>query len=435
MIVATYNVAPYIEDFFESLLSQADGLSRLELIIVNDGSIDRSGVIAQEWERRYPRTFCYVEQENRGVSVARNTGLQHATGEWVCFPDPDDFLSPDYLTHVRREITGPYSRTLVAIATRLVFYRETTNTVTDDHPLHARFGSHITRHDSADMGHILLPHTSNTFMRRTDIEKHSLRFDDRIRPSFEDAHFITRLLLREPDRTVSLLPDPRYYYRKRLAEDSLVDGVVSNLEWYAPHLKYAYLSLLEEALRLRGHVPVFVQNNVLFSLLAKLRYLIGPNYDSTVLDHAAQEDFIGALSQIMTYIDTETLKHARLPGFFPLHRMALIACFKEDPLPAPRIVLQAPDSCADEIVLRWVRGGDVPDDIVITVDDVPACNDRRTSQRYMLFQRVYGQVFLHHIALRPGQNVCVSCSEETVSIWYKGQDLGAQVAYETFMSI
>src|SRR5690554_6930860 len=89
LIVPTYNVEPYIQEFLASVTSQTTGLRNLEVIIVDDGSTDRSGEIAQAWARRYPNTIRYIRQENKGLSGARNTGLNHATGDWVSFPDPD----------------------------------------------------------------------------------------------------------------------------------------------------------------------------------------------------------------------------------------------------------------------------------------------------------------------------------------------------------
>lgn len=430
MVVATYNVDAYIVDFFESILKQTDGLDGLEVIIVNDGSTDQSGRIAQKWSARYPEIFHYIVQDNQGVAAARNTGLQQATGEWICFPDPDDFFSPNYLAEMRTEMMGWKRQNLVAVVAPFIFYHESTDTYTDDHPLRGRFRSKVKRYNSTDMGHVLLPHTSNTFMRRSEIMKHGLIFDTRIRPTFEDAHFIIRLLLYCPGRVVSFLPDPVYYYRKRQTGDSLVDGVVANPEWYGPHLKHAYLSLLREAFALRGQVPAFVQNNVLFSLLSKLRYLIGPNYDPNVLQALAQNQFVDGLDGLMEYIDLETLENTSLSGFFPIHRQSLIARFKSDADLDLWVELRNSEPNSTDLALRWVVGGDAPDTVTIEIDGQQEPIDMRTCKTYMLFDQVYGRVFSHKIAKFPQYSLRILSQGRPLPINYKKKNLGTCLTYD-----
>lgn len=64
---------------------------RLEIILVDDGSPDRSGAICDEYAARDSR-IVVIHQENRGLSGARNAGLDRATGEFVAFVDSDDYL-------------------------------------------------------------------------------------------------------------------------------------------------------------------------------------------------------------------------------------------------------------------------------------------------------------------------------------------------------
>lgn len=86
-IVPVYNVEPYIEDCLKSLASQK--MENMEVIVVDDGSIDRSGLICDQFAQKDPR-FHVIHQENGGHSAARNTGIKAAKGEWICFVDGDD---------------------------------------------------------------------------------------------------------------------------------------------------------------------------------------------------------------------------------------------------------------------------------------------------------------------------------------------------------
>ncbi len=90
VVVPFYNVGAYIEDCLDSIARQTFG--DFEAILVDDGSPDDSAVIAKEFCVRDPR-FRIVEQQNAGLGPARNTGVEHASGEYVTFVDSDDLVT------------------------------------------------------------------------------------------------------------------------------------------------------------------------------------------------------------------------------------------------------------------------------------------------------------------------------------------------------
>ncbi|NUU67350.1 glycosyltransferase [Enterobacteriaceae bacterium BIT-l23] len=92
VIVPVFNVEKYVEKCMDSLLNQT--LTDIEIIIVNDGSTDRSGEIVQRYIRQY-NNIKYVEQENKGLSEARNAGVRYAEGEYLAFLDSDDWVKAD----------------------------------------------------------------------------------------------------------------------------------------------------------------------------------------------------------------------------------------------------------------------------------------------------------------------------------------------------
>lgn len=90
IIVPIYNGAAYLEECIKSVLSLTQ--ANWELILVNDGSTDSSGKICEQFAAQDNR-IVYLEQQNAGVSVARNNGMALAKGKWITFLDADDTLA------------------------------------------------------------------------------------------------------------------------------------------------------------------------------------------------------------------------------------------------------------------------------------------------------------------------------------------------------
>ena len=97
VIVPVYNTEQYLSRCVDSILAQT--FTDFELILVNDGSNDGSGAICDEYAEKDPRVNV-IHQENRGVSPARNMGLDHASGEYLYFVDSDDYIDPALLETV-----------------------------------------------------------------------------------------------------------------------------------------------------------------------------------------------------------------------------------------------------------------------------------------------------------------------------------------------
>ena len=95
VVIPLYNKEHYIETTIRSVLSQT--FTDYEVLVVDDGSRDNSLALARQFESERVRI---IPQENQGVSVARNTGILNARGEYICFLDADDEWLPDYLATI-----------------------------------------------------------------------------------------------------------------------------------------------------------------------------------------------------------------------------------------------------------------------------------------------------------------------------------------------
>lgn len=97
VIVPIYNVDKFLPKCIESIINQSH--KNLEIILVDDGSPDSSGKIADEYAMKDNR-ITVIHKENSGVSAARNSGIDVATGEYICFADGDDYLMNDYVEYL-----------------------------------------------------------------------------------------------------------------------------------------------------------------------------------------------------------------------------------------------------------------------------------------------------------------------------------------------
>ncbi|MGE3993226.1 glycosyltransferase [Pseudorhodoplanes sp.] len=95
VIVPAYGVENYIGRCLASLVAQT--LDRLEIVVVDDGSKDRSGEIADDWAAQYPQRIRVIHRQNGGCAAARMTGLEAARGDYIAFVDADDWVSPQMM--------------------------------------------------------------------------------------------------------------------------------------------------------------------------------------------------------------------------------------------------------------------------------------------------------------------------------------------------
>jgi CDP-glycerol glycerophosphotransferase len=204
LVVPIYNVAPYLPDCLTSIASQVH--RDLEVVLVDDGSTDGSRAIAARWADRDPR-FKLVSQPNRGLGAARNTGVQHATGDYLMFVDSDDVL-PSYAAELlvsTVELTG--SDFAAGNAYRL------NGKGVRPSPLHrapfarTRLRTHVSRQPE-----LLSDRTAwNKVFRREFWNARQLRFPEGVlyedTPVIVPAHVLAR--------SVDVVELPVYYWRER----------------------------------------------------------------------------------------------------------------------------------------------------------------------------------------------------------------------------
>ena len=102
VIIPVYNMERYLDRCVESVLRQS--YSKLEIILVDDGSADHSGTLCDEWADRDPR-IRVIHKKNGGLSDARNAGIDISTGEYLTFIDSDDYVADNMIERLYTALT------------------------------------------------------------------------------------------------------------------------------------------------------------------------------------------------------------------------------------------------------------------------------------------------------------------------------------------
>src|SRR3954469_14533680 len=102
VVVPVYDVEAYLPEALDSVLGQT--YPALEVVVVDDGSTDGSGAVADEYAARDPRVRV-VHVENRGLGAARNEGLRHVTGDLLMFAESDDLVPPGAYAALLKQLT------------------------------------------------------------------------------------------------------------------------------------------------------------------------------------------------------------------------------------------------------------------------------------------------------------------------------------------
>lgn len=102
-IVPVYNTSKYLKKCLDSLVKQS--FKDFEIIIVNDGSTDNSNNIIKKYESEH-NNIKVINEENQGLSMARNNGVKKVSGKYIIFIDSDDYVEKDLLKQIDKEIAG-----------------------------------------------------------------------------------------------------------------------------------------------------------------------------------------------------------------------------------------------------------------------------------------------------------------------------------------
>ena len=290
VVIAVYNVAPFLEEAVQSLVVQdIDFQKNIQVILVDDGSTDGSDVVCDKLQEQYPDNIVVVHKENGGVSSARNEGLRHTEGEYVNFLDGDDKLSAETFSSVYKHFKEWNDVELVTIP--LIFFEGQTG----QHILNNKFEAGSRVIDVLEEYDYPLLSLSASFVTAEAAKK--IRFDENL-VTAEDAKVIMQILLQSP--RYGVVKEATYWYRRRASgQSSAIQSSVHTREWYVNYIKYFALWSMDESRAIYGAVPYFVQYIIMYEL--QWRYSM-ETLPEEVLSPEEIAEYRASLKKILYYI-------------------------------------------------------------------------------------------------------------------------------------
>lgn len=311
IVMAIYNMESYLAEAIDSLVNQTIGFEdNLQVLLVNDGSIDNSESICKEYIGKYPDNITYIYKENGGVSDARNRGLEYAKGELVNFLDADDKLESDALEKVYC-FYEKNKEEVDLISIPLCFFEGKEG----DHVLNYKFTTtrviDIFKEPTCFQMHI-----SSSFIKLDEMRKYSF---NKMLTLGEDAEVANKIILYKGKYGV--VSDSRYLYRKRSLGNSAIQGARASKANYIPALKYLHLELVRFSLERYGKVPEYLQWLMIYDIGGKI---VVPNVEEFALSYSETDEFLGYVKQALNHISDEIiLGRTELRRYYNLYMLQL----------------------------------------------------------------------------------------------------------------
>lgn len=290
IIVPTYNVEKYIRTCIESILAQT--YRNVEVIIVNDGSTDQSLAVISDLICSH-HNVKVINQKNQGVSVARNTGIDVATGKYIIFVDPDDKIMPGFVSSLY-QIADKTGADIVRGSFR-DFNGNIPKYWVPDFNVTTNCGTIVL--DQFLSSHISFVVWSSIF-RLDFINSNHIRFTPGI--ILEDADFTIRAYMLA--KLVATSPEPNYAYRIHRLGSLLTTNNAQKMSLSEEKIISQFISMLKHE-----------ESDVLRSLILKSIYTFMRYWTGTIVKNHLSLDrtnscFDTALTLIKETINSSPLK-------------------------------------------------------------------------------------------------------------------------------
>ena len=289
IITAIFNNERYLEESIESVINQDIGFKdNVQLILVDDGSTDKSLDIARSYEEKYPDNILALSKENGGVASARNLGLKHVRGKYVNFFDSDDKLSPNTLSVIDCFLKEHHEVNVVSMPLKFFDKRE------GDHYLNYKFEEEgiIDLDEKFDYPQMSM---ASSFVDISSIKDYE--FNTQL-VNGSDSQLLNRVLIDE--NRYGVVNKTHYNYRKRQEESSIMDTAKFSKRFFTQKMRLYYKHLIDECLEKRGEVIPYIQYLVLLDMGGIIKT---PDFDNVFDTSEEINEFWQCMDDILVHID------------------------------------------------------------------------------------------------------------------------------------
>ncbi|TKX28678.1 capsular biosynthesis protein [Campylobacter sp. MIT 12-5580] len=337
IVSAVYNVSMYLKDFLDSFVTQRLDFKRnIILILVDDGSNDNSASIIKAYQQKFPHNIIYLYKENGGQASARNFGLEYIKkkglkSDWIGFCDSDDFLDRNFFYAVERFLNKHKNEDFSMLSANLIFYREGFKVLYKDaHALNYRFKKTSRVLENENLDDFIQLSCNSVLLSFEKLFKSGVKFDEDLKPTFEDAKFINEYLLHYLNSKTAFLKNARYYYRKRRAKNSSVDLSMKSKDAYLKVSDRGNLALAKYALNTHKKLFDFIQKTNLYELFWKIQNILANPSMLELLDEKEKERFLELLDENFSYIERQNILNFKLQAFSYFYQFGILSCFKKE---------------------------------------------------------------------------------------------------------
>lgn len=300
VVMAVYNVEPFLREAVDSLIQQDFGFERIQLIMVDDGSTDGSGAICDEYAAQYPENVMVIHKENGGVASARNEGLKYATGRYLNFMDSDDKFTENVMSEIHRYFSEWEEETDV-LTIPLQFF----DALNEPHWQNEKFNKGAKVLDLFwDYQASIMFVNASFFAGRV---KEKIKFDSHL-VCGEDIKVLLTILADK--MKLGVVPSCKYMYRRRSGEGtSLVQTAKKKYGWYFDYFTYLVDWALTFYKECFGYVPAFLQ----YELMADLQWRFRQVNDMTpILTKEEIEQYKIRLFESLKNFDDEYILNQKM---------------------------------------------------------------------------------------------------------------------------
>lgn len=317
VVMAVYNVEPFLRETIDSLVVQDFGFEKIQLILVDDGSTDGSSEICDEYKEKHSNIFV-IHKENGGVASARNLGLKYASGRFINFMDSDDKFTPNAFSEAYSFFVEHEKETdIVTVPLRFFDAQQGEHWQNDKFRKGNRIIDLYTEYASP-----LMFVNASFFHNRI---KNSIEFDSHL-VCGEDIKVILTVI--SSKMKLGVLNTCRYLYRRQsTGEASLIQSSKKKYGWYFDYFTYLVDWAVEYYTTLFGYLPAFVQ----YELLCDLQWRFREKYEMNgILTSEEIDQYKKRLSDTLKYFDDKYILEQKMP--YTEHKCMML-CYKYKSLP------------------------------------------------------------------------------------------------------